>query len=80
MTTVEPRDGREAARPVDGNGRSSVTLEDKYRAKSGRVLMSGIESLVRLVLEQRWLDLDRGFNTSVFITGYEGSPLGGLDL
>jgi indolepyruvate ferredoxin oxidoreductase len=42
--------------------------------------MSGIEALVRLVLEQRWLDLDRGFRTSAFITGYEGSPLGGLDL
>jgi indolepyruvate ferredoxin oxidoreductase len=80
MAAIEARDRRGSAKPLDDNGRSSVTLEDKYLAKSGRVLMSGIEALVRLVLEQRWLDLDRGFNTSVFVTGYEGSPLGGLDL
>jgi hypothetical protein len=78
MATVEARDRRGSTKPLDDIGRASVTLEDKYLAKSGRVLMSGIEALVRLVLEQRWLDLDRGFNTSVFITGYEGSPLGGL--
>ena len=58
----------------------AVTLDDKYEARSGRVLISGIESLVRLVLEQRRLDEARGLDTSAFVSGYEGSPLGGFDL
>jgi indolepyruvate ferredoxin oxidoreductase len=58
----------------------SVTLSDKYTATSGTVLISGIEALVRLFLDQRRLDQARGFNTSLFVSGYEGSPLGGLDV
>ncbi len=57
-----------------------VTLSDKFTASSGTVFISGIEALVRLFLDQRRLDTDRGLNTAAFICGYEGSPLGGLDL
>ncbi|HEY5246167.1 MAG TPA: hypothetical protein VIJ60_10910, partial [Acidimicrobiales bacterium] len=57
-----------------------VRLDDKYAATSGRVLLSGIEALVRLTIDQRRLDRARGLNTGVFVSGYEGSPLGGLDL
>ncbi len=56
-----------------------VALDDKYANGSGRALMSGIHALVRLLLEQRRLDARRGLDTGVFISGYEGSPLGGLD-
>ncbi|MCU1606123.1 MAG: indolepyruvate ferredoxin oxidoreductase [Modestobacter sp.] len=56
-----------------------VRLEDKYLATSGRVLITGIQALVRLTLEQRRLDEGRGLNTRVFVSGYQGSPLGGLD-
>ncbi|NRQ35789.1 indolepyruvate ferredoxin oxidoreductase family protein [Nonomuraea sp. NN258] len=59
---------------------STVTLDDKYTAHDGRVLMSGIQALVRLTLEQRRLDDSRGLNTRVFVSGYQGSPLGGVDL
>ena len=35
---------------------------------------------MRLTIDQRRLDRARGLNTGVFVSGYEGSPLGGLDL
>src|SRR6185437_16757378 len=37
-----------------------VRIDDKYTATSGRVLLSGIEALVRLTLDQRRLDRARG--------------------
>jgi indolepyruvate ferredoxin oxidoreductase len=57
-----------------------VTLDEKYTTRQGRVLMSGIDAIVRTVLDQRRLDDARGLDTAAFVSGYEGSPLGGLDL
>jgi indolepyruvate ferredoxin oxidoreductase len=57
----------------------AVSLDDKYVADHGRALISGVQALVRLALEQRRLDKARGFDTRLFISGYQGSPLGGLD-
>ena len=57
----------------------AVTLEDKYVATSGRIYLSGIQALVRLALMQRLRDAAAGLNTGGFISGYRGSPLGGLD-
>ena len=42
-----------------------VSLDDKYTQASGRALMSGIQALVRLLLEQRRLDARRGLDTGV---------------
>jgi indolepyruvate ferredoxin oxidoreductase len=42
--------------------------------------MSGIQAIVRIVLDQRRMDRARGFDTAAFVSGYEGSPLAGLDL
>jgi indolepyruvate ferredoxin oxidoreductase len=56
-----------------------VSLDDKYVAQEGRVLISGVQALVRLTLEQRRLDARRGHDTGVFVSGYQGSPLGGVD-
>src|SRR3984885_21854 len=60
--------------------RAEVTLDDVYAVGRGRVLMSGIQAIVRLVLDQRRLDHGRGLDTAAFVSGYEGSPLAGLDL
>ncbi|XVQ82069.1 indolepyruvate ferredoxin oxidoreductase family protein [Microbispora siamensis] len=57
-----------------------VSLDDKYAAEHGTVLISGVQALVRLTLEQRRLDAARGLDTRVFVSGYPGSPLGGVDL
>ena len=58
---------------------ASVSLDDKYTATSGRIYLSGIQALVRLMLVQRWRDQSAGLNTAGFVSGYRGSPLGGLD-
>ncbi|MFG2791140.1 indolepyruvate ferredoxin oxidoreductase family protein [Streptomyces sp. NPDC048419] len=58
----------------------SSSLDAKYTADDGRALMSGVQALVRLTLEQRRLDRDRGLDTRVYVSGYQGSPLGSVDL
>ena len=57
-----------------------LSLEDRYTAVSGPVLLDGMQALVRMMLDLRWLDARRGHDTGVFVSGYPGSPLGGLDL
>ena len=52
---------------------------EKYTATSGTAFLSGIQALVRLPLMQKWRDEQAGLNTAGFVTGYRGSPLGGLD-
>ncbi|WP_374266654.1 indolepyruvate ferredoxin oxidoreductase family protein [Zoogloea sp.] len=56
-----------------------ASLDDKYTA-AGRVYLTGYQALVRLLLIQRERDRAAGLNTAGFISGYRGSPLGGLDL
>ncbi len=56
-----------------------ATLDDKYTLPEGRVFLTGTQALVRLTLLQKELDRQRGLNTAGFVTGYRGSPLGGLD-
>ena len=58
---------------------ASVTLDDKYTLERGRAYMSGIQALVRLPMLQQERDKAAGLNTAGFISGYRGSPLGGLD-
>ncbi len=60
--------------------RADVTLDDKYTASKGRVYLSGTQALVRLPMLQRARDLANGLNTAGYISGYRGSPLGGLDM
>jgi indolepyruvate ferredoxin oxidoreductase len=53
---------------------------DKYLREEGQVYLSGIQALVRLPIDQHRADQRAGLRTATFITGYRGSPLGGLDL
>jgi indolepyruvate ferredoxin oxidoreductase len=57
----------------------AVTLDDKYALERGRVFLTGVQALVRLPILQRQRDLAAGLNTAGFVSGYRGSPLGGLD-
>ena len=57
----------------------AVSLDDKYAAVNGRIYLTGVQALVRLVLEQRRRDDAAGINSAGFVSGYRGSPLAGLD-
>jgi indolepyruvate ferredoxin oxidoreductase len=56
-----------------------VKLDDKYDLGQHRVFVTGFQALVRLCLMQKELDRRSGLKTAGFVTGYRGSPLGGLD-
>ncbi len=59
--------------------RKDVSLDDKYTQEQGDVLISGVQALVRLPLDQIRYDRRRGLKTAGFISGYRGSPLGTYD-
>src|SRR5262245_43597319 len=57
----------------------NISLDDRFGQLTGRVLVTGLQALVRLPLDQRRADRKAGLNTAGFISGYRGSPLGGYD-
>ncbi|MEJ0095588.1 MAG: indolepyruvate ferredoxin oxidoreductase family protein [Methylocella sp.] len=57
----------------------STSLADKYDLTKQRIFVSGPQAVVRLLLMQKELDRRAGLKTAGFISGYPGSPLGGLD-
>src|SRR6266568_3972888 len=56
-----------------------VSLDDKFDIGQGRIFVTGFQALVRLCLMQKERDRRAGLHIAGFITGYRGSPLGGLD-
>jgi len=56
-----------------------VTLDDKYDLTKSRIFVTGYQALVRLTMMQHERDKLAGLNTAGYVTGYRGSPLGGLD-
>jgi indolepyruvate ferredoxin oxidoreductase len=69
-------------RPFDiaGEGLPSISLGDKYDLAKQRVFVSGPQAVVRLLMMQAEIDRRAGLRTAGFVSGYRGSPLGGLDL
>jgi len=57
-----------------------ISLNDRYDLSKHQVLLNGTQALVRLMLMQKARDEARGVNTAGYVTGYRGSPLGGVDL
>ena len=56
-----------------------VSLADRYDLTKRQVLLSGIQALVRLPMMQKVRDRAAGHHTAGYVTGYRGSPLGGVD-
>src|SRR5262245_18501508 len=60
--------------------RQIARLDEWYRFdETGPLFITGLQALVRLLLAQSYRDRLAGRNTAGFVSGYRGSPLGGLD-
>ncbi|CUH81939.1 indolepyruvate ferredoxin oxidoreductase family protein [Tropicibacter naphthalenivorans] len=55
-------------------------LTDRYTKTKGRVFMTGTQAIVRIALDQARRDRARGLDTRGYVSGYRGSPVGGIDL
>ncbi|MGI6856570.1 indolepyruvate ferredoxin oxidoreductase family protein [Mesorhizobium sp. 1B3] len=56
-----------------------VALDDKFDLSKERIFLSGAQAVIRMLLMQRERDRRAGLDTAGFVSGYRGSPLGGLD-
>jgi indolepyruvate ferredoxin oxidoreductase len=56
------------------------TLNDRYLKSEGTVYLTGVQALVRVLLDRSRADRARGLRSATFVSGYEGSPLAGYDL
>lgn len=64
----------------ENKDRTVVSLDDKWEKTDGRIFLSGTQAFIRVQLLQKQLDKRNGLKTAGYITGYRGSPLGGVDL
>ncbi|WP_153407647.1 indolepyruvate ferredoxin oxidoreductase family protein [Nocardia macrotermitis] len=54
-------------------------LADRYRVGAGTVVLTGVQAIARQLVEQHVRDLRAGARVGTFVSGYQGSPLGGVD-
>ncbi|CAM4042927.1 indolepyruvate ferredoxin oxidoreductase family protein [Bordetella tumulicola] len=55
-------------------------LQDNLTRTDGPVFLTGTQAIVRILIAQRRRDREHGLNTAGFVSGYRGSPLGGVDM
>ncbi|KUL92814.1 indolepyruvate ferredoxin oxidoreductase [Bosea sp. WAO] len=71
MAETQQNSGTEALR--------AVALDDKYDLSKEQIFLTGTQAIARMLLVQRERDRRAGLKTAGFVSGYRGSPLGGLD-
>ena len=59
---------------------ATYALENRYTAQTGRVFLTGTQAIVRLALDQARRDRAAGLNNAGLVSGYRGSPVGGVDM
>ena len=65
---------------MSGRPLAEVALSDRFDLAKTHVLLNGAQAVARLLLMQKERDRRAGLNTGGFVSGYRGSPVGGLDL
>ncbi|MGX7681572.1 indolepyruvate ferredoxin oxidoreductase family protein [Jatrophihabitans sp. DSM 45814] len=60
--------------------RADYDLDKRYLTDPGTIHLTGIQALVRMILERQRYDHRSGHRSAAYVSGYEGSPLAGLDL
>jgi indolepyruvate ferredoxin oxidoreductase len=79
MSRAEPIAETAPADRVARSGGKGPTLNDRYTAVAGDHFFTGTQALVRMVLDQMRADRRAGRNFAGFVSGYQGSPLAGID-
>ena len=59
--------------------REPYDLADRYRSGAGTVVLTGVQAIARALVEQHLRDARAGRQVATFVSGYQGSPLGGVD-
>ncbi len=75
MTALDDRPSTDAA-PAPAPGYDPA---DRYRPGGRPVLLTGVQAIARMLVEQNARDARAGLRTEALVSGYPGSPLGGLD-
>ncbi len=65
---------------MSGPPLAQIALSDRFDLDKPTVLLTGAQAVARLLLMQKARDRAAGLNTGGFVSGYRGSPVGGLDL
>ena len=65
---------------IDTPTREPFSLDARYLTEDGPVYLTGVQALVRMLLDRSRHDRRRGHRGSLYVSGYEGSPLAGYDL
>ena len=69
---------QESPRTVPGG--QEFSLDDRYLRDDGRIYLTGIHALVRMLVERARHDRAAGLDTGIYVSGYQGSPLAGYDI
>lgn len=56
-----------------------VSLREKYAPETRVVQLTGVQAILRMLVERSEVDRKSGLRTAAFVSGYPGSPLGGLE-
>ncbi|GHF72174.1 indolepyruvate ferredoxin oxidoreductase family protein [Seohaeicola zhoushanensis] len=59
---------------------AAYSLADRYARTDGRVFLTGVQALTRILIDQARRDAAAGLRTGGFVSGYRGSPLGAFDM
>ena len=61
-------------------GLAPINPGSRYTIETGTIFATGVHAMLRVLLDQARADRQAGLKTAGLISGYPGSPLGGVDM